>query len=191
MLSAAAISLFLAWSPPVSAQALLGALQNIHETNPDLIAARHAVDATAETVNIAKAGRRPSAEISGSAGVAHTDYDASILGLTTDDAAETYVAAATITQPIYTGGRVRAGIAAATASVNAARSQLEALEQQVFLEAIAAYMDVVRDEPIVMQRQQNEQLIREHLTNCPHLRKLKIFPPASTRLSPSRTRTPP
>ena len=51
--------------------------------------------------------------------------------------------------PIYSGGRVRNGVRAADTRVEAGRADLRATEGDIFTEAVAAYMDVIRDRSIV------------------------------------------
>ena len=54
-----------------------------------------------------------------------------------------------ISMPIYSGGRVRNGVRAADRRVDAGRADLRATEGDIFTEAVAAYMDVIRDRSIV------------------------------------------
>lgn len=64
---------------------------------------------------------------------------------------------------IYQGGQRRAGIAAARATVDAARQQLVNLEQQVLFDAAQAYLNMWRDAQIVAVRQSNVRVITQQL----------------------------
>ena len=63
-------------------------------------------------------------------------------------------------QPLYRGGRTRAGTRQAEATVLAARADLLATEQDVLLAAVTAYLDVLRDQAIVRLNRNNEQVLR-------------------------------
>ena len=71
-------------------------------------------------------------------------------------------AGATISVPVFSGGRVRNGVRAADTRVEAGRADLRATEGDIFTEAVAAYMDVIRDRSIV---QLNENQVRVLDTN--------------------------
>ena len=62
-------------------------------------------------------------------------------------------AALTVTQPLYTGGRTTWAVRAADAGVAAGREDLRAVEEQVLLSVIQAYVDVLRDQQILEIRQ--------------------------------------
>ena len=54
-----------------------------------------------------------------------------------------------LSYPLFSGGSVRNSIKAAKTRVEAGRATLRAVEGDVFTEAVAAYMDVIRDRAIV------------------------------------------
>ncbi len=67
----------------------------------------------------------------------------------------------TVTQPIYTGGRVRAQVGQAEALVAAERAVLQATEASVLLAAATSYLDVARDQRTVeLNRNQTAVLER-------------------------------
>ena len=55
-----------------------------------------------------------------------------------------------LSQPLYRGGRTVASVRSAEFAVQAARATYLSIEQQVFLDAITAYMDVVREQAVLV-----------------------------------------
>ena len=72
-------------------------------------------------------------------------------------------AAFTLAQPIYRGGRTFAEFGRAKALVRAGRAVLSGTEQSVLLDAVAAYLDVVRDQQAVSYRQDNVSVLEDQL----------------------------
>ncbi len=66
-------------------------------------------------------------------------------------------------QPIFRGFRTRNAIRQADANIYAGREQLRLIEQQTLLDAVVAYMDVVRDLAIVKLRENNVNVLSEQL----------------------------
>ena len=70
---------------------------------------------------------------------------------------------ATLSETLYNGGRTQNGIAAAESQVLGAREQLRNTEQNVLLQALTSYMDVIRDAAIVDLNKNNVDVLREQL----------------------------
>jgi outer membrane protein len=138
---------------PAAAQSLNDALASAYQTNPVLQAARGQLRATDELVPEALSGWRPTvnAEVAGGAGIDNNHDDGRALGL----------AQLRITQPIYTGGRTEAAVNQAEKLVLAQRAQLVAAEQQVLLQSVTAYVDVVRAEAVLSLDEGNEKVVRD------------------------------
>src|SRR5690606_16802251 len=68
-----------------------------------------------------------------------------------------------ISQPIYSGGRTIAATARAEALVRAERARALAVEQQVFTDAVTAYMDVLQNQAVLELSINNEQVLRRQL----------------------------
>src|SRR5262249_49617832 len=66
-----------------------------------------------------------------------------------------------IIQPIYSGGSTVASVNQAENLVQAQRAQLVAAEQQVLLQSVNAYLDVVRAESVLKLDQSNEKVLRD------------------------------
>ncbi|MFW6076497.1 MAG: TolC family outer membrane protein, partial [Hyphomicrobiales bacterium] len=68
-----------------------------------------------------------------------------------------------LSQPIFRGFRTVSETARAEANVAAGQQNLLAVEQDVLLDAVSAYMDVLRDREIVALRQRNVEALGEQL----------------------------
>lgn len=135
---------------------LAEALGVAYETNPQLSAAQANLRATDEEVAKANAGWRPSINAQGAWG----PQQANISGYGTISA-HPLQGQVTITQPLFRGGRTYAEIGRAKALVRAGRAQLTATEQSVLLDAVTAYMNVVRDEATVNLRRNNVDVLKK------------------------------
>jgi len=156
---AVSAALWFAASAPASAFALQDALAAAYQTNPQLVAARARLRATDEGVALANAQTRPSISTSASYGISR----GSVTGIGTAFNSRPLVGQVTITQPIYSGGRIGAGIDHANADVDAGRADLVDTEQSVLLDAVQAYMDVLRDEAITRLNQDYVRTLQSRL----------------------------
>jgi len=138
---------------PAAAQSLDEALASAYQSNPVLQAARAQLRSTDELVPEALSGWRPTvnAEAAGGAGIDENHNNGRLLGL----------AELRIIQPVYTGGRTTAAVSQAENLVQAQRAQLVAAEQQVLLQSVNAYLDVVRAESVLKLDQSNEKVLRD------------------------------
>lgn len=134
-------------TPPASTQTtgpdqtLQQALVETYTTNPTIMAQRALVRSLDESVAIARAAGRP--RVSATAGV---NQD---LTRTGGGNGRNLSAGLDVSYPLFNGGRVRNGVAAANERVLAGRANLRATEGDVFTDAVSAYMDVIRDRSIV------------------------------------------
>ena len=101
-----------------------------------------------EGVAIARAAGRP--QLSGTAGL-NQDLTAAPAAAT----AATSAPASTSAIRLFNGGRVRNSVKAANDRVDAGRADLRATEGDIFTEAVAAYMDVIRDRSIVAAQRES------------------------------------
>jgi len=140
---------------PAQAEDLQSALVSVYETNPRLLAERARLREIDETYVQARAAGRPTISGTGSiaqsgvnfpggaavfsgAPVGSTDADFSVSGRPSEIGVQ-------IVQPLYQGGRVKAQKEQAKLSILAARENLRAQENELFLSAASAYADVRRD----------------------------------------------
>ena len=144
---------------PASADTLREALVSTYRTNPTVNAQREALRSTDATVAIARAAGRP--QVSAVVGV-NRDLTRSGVLDTGRSKGPTISGGVDLSLPLFQGGRVRNAVAAARTRVEAGRATLRAVEGDVFTEAVAAYMDVIRDRAIV---ELNENQIKVLTTN--------------------------
>jgi len=142
-----------------SADTLREALASTYRTNPTLMAQREALKATDAGVAIARAAGRP--QISATAGINRDLTRSGILAI--GSRGTDLTVGADISYPLFSGGRVKNSVRAATTRVEAGRALLEAVEGDVFTDAVAAYMDVIRDRAIVELNQNNARVLGTNL----------------------------
>jgi outer membrane protein len=147
--------------PPTAApgptRSLREALVNTYRTNPTLMGERQSLRATDESVAIARAAGRP--QVSASAGV---DQDVVTHNFQAGNG-RTLSLGGNISVPLFSGGRVRNAVRAANTRVEAGRADLRATEGDIFTEAVAAYMDVIRDRSIVQLNQNQVRVLGTNL----------------------------
>jgi TolC family type I secretion outer membrane protein len=134
------------------------ALSQAYLYNPQLLAARRQLREADEGVPKALSGWRPRVAIEGSIGVSAV-FD-SMDPTHQPERRVPQESLLTITQPLYTGGRVHAQVSQAEALVDAERAGLQATEAAVLLAAATAYLDVARDQRVV-DLNHNEETVLE------------------------------
>jgi outer membrane protein len=153
--------------PPTVPHTLTEALIATYSYNPALLAERARLRAADEGVPQALAGWRPTVIVQGSAGYGNglsRQFLAQIQGwekiLTDRDIA---TAQATVTQPIYSGGRVNASVHRAKNAVYAERATLIGQEETAFGDTVNAYVGVVQSRQVVDIQRNNEQVLAQQL----------------------------
>ena len=149
----------LGFSGSASAQNLFEALSQTYNTNPTLQAKRAYLRSIDENVAIAKSGYRPTVALTGSYSDANRNSDI----IAQDGASKQTTFAATISQPIFSGFSTVNSVKAADRNVRAEQNNLYNVEQDVFLQASTAYLDVLRDTAIVELQKNNEKLLKKRL----------------------------
>jgi outer membrane protein len=175
---------------PAAAETLVEALSNAYLINPVLNSERARLRATDEQVAVAISGLRPSISASGDAGFQSTDgsfatspqpmctamvqaqepaFCAFLASQPSPEAAAGFGVthphgyAVTLSQPIFEGFQNLNAIRQAKSTVQAGRESLRAVEQTTLLNAVTAYVDVVRDQAVVSLRQTNVDVLTEQL----------------------------
>ena len=164
LLGAAAATAILAAAAvqPAAAEDLRDAIILAYQTNPTLLAQRSQQRATDETYVQSRAGLRPQVDISAGVGYVRSWPETSGPFASPDESNSTS-ATISLSQPLYTGGRVSHGIDAAMAGVERGRENLRSVEQQIMLSVIQAYADVIRDTEIVRIRETNLGVLQRQL----------------------------
>src|SRR5947209_9530360 len=142
-----------------SADTLREALVSAYQTNPTLTAQRQALEATDATVAIARAAGRP--QVTAQVGLNRNLAQSGVLN--TGGKGPTLSVGADLRVPLYTGGSVRNSVQAAKTRVEAGRATLRAVEGDVFTQAVAAYMNVIRDRAVVELNQNNVKVLETNL----------------------------
>jgi outer membrane protein len=150
----------LALASPAAADTLREALVSTYQTNPTLNAQRENLRATDATVAIARAAGRPQV-----AGVVGVNRDLTRSGVLDTGRSKGPVVSTGVdlSVPFFQGGRVRNSVEAARTRVEAGRATLRAVEGDVFVQAVTAYMDVIRDRAIVELNQNQIQVLTTNL----------------------------
>ena len=142
-----------------SAETLSDAISSAIQSNPQLDTQRVASEIARESLEQARAGGRTTVSVGASAGYQYTDTN-SPFSLNNGDSGS-LSAQVQATKPIYTGGRVSAGVRQARAGIDAADAQYAGAEQDLILQVITAYMDLRRDRETVAIRQNNVDVAAE------------------------------
>ncbi|MDX2236164.1 MAG: TolC family outer membrane protein [Hyphomonadaceae bacterium] len=143
------------------AESLDETIATAYRSNPNLEAARYTVRAAQQTRVQARAAFMPVLTLDGGYGT--STFDLRRQGQPTT---RSYLQPTTYsfdaTQAIYTGGRRAARLEIARAAVESAREDLRVAEQDVALDAVAAHVNVIRDQEIVrLRRADAQQLERQ------------------------------
>lgn len=149
----------MSFSGNASAQNLFEALSQTYNTNPTLQAQRAYLRSVDENVAIANSGYRPTVALVGSYSDANRNSDI----LAQDGASKETSVGATISQPVFSGFSTVNSVKAADRYVRAEQNNLYNVEQDVFLQASTAYLDVLRDTAIVDLQKNNEKLLKKRL----------------------------
>ncbi len=143
------------------AQSLRDALAQTYESNPDLAAERAGLRATDESVPQALSNWRPEVEIDSSYGVRKRDRDFSSSAPDLENTDQLQSISLGITQNLFRGFRTISETDSARNRVAAGRANLIDAEQSVLLEAVTAYVNVVRDRVILSLRENNVRVLEQ------------------------------
>jgi outer membrane protein len=136
------------------------ALATAYMTNPQLETARANLRATDEDVAKANAGWRPTISVTGTEGYQNLITDKPTHS---EDNRNQLSGTATVSEPLFTGGRTVAEIRRAKALVRAGRAVLLGTEETVLLDAATAYLDVWRDLRVVNYRREQVGVLQDQL----------------------------
>jgi outer membrane protein len=146
---------------------LAEALAATYATQPALLAERAKLRATDENLPQALAGWRPTVVMAGTAGYGdgfsrqYSGNAGTFLNAQTDRLIGT--AQATLTQPLYTGGKTQANVNRAKNQVMAERANLIAQEQTSFTNVVNAYVGVIEAQQLLALNVNNEQVLAKQL----------------------------
>jgi len=171
LLAATVASAMLIQGTDAQGQTLQEALGIAYDSNPTLQAARAAVRRVDENVPQALSGWRPRVSVTGTTGWAdgtRTSRSTNAFnGRTTvnrqDAERNPTTLQGTVTQPIYQGGRTTSTVNRTERQVLAERGRLIASEQQVLLDGITAYANVIRETAVLTLSTNNVTVLGRQL----------------------------
>jgi len=147
----------------VQAQTLFGAMTSAYNANPTLKAAQHQALSVNETYRQAFGSALPT--ITGTGSLGYSDVRTNAVGAArTQNGTNIVSLGVTASQPLYRGGGVSAGIRNTENSIQAQWYQLQSVEQNVLLQAVQAYMNVIRDREILRSVRRNVDVIGNQLS---------------------------
>lgn len=151
------------------------ALTAAYHNNAQLAAQRAALNAAEDRVDTVQSGWKPRVNLTASAGRTHLDGHfssafaafsqpgaPSVLPLTLQGS----MVGLQVEQPLYEGGRTSAAINSAQSLVSAQDASVQNTEQQVFLAAARAYLDVLTDQAVLKLEQRNVNVLEEQLQSA-------------------------
>lgn len=154
------VGLLAGLSVPVHAETLADALTLAYQTNPTLQGQRASQRALDESVVQARTGYRPSVSLSADASWADTEvFD----GDADTRTSRTSSAGLSVSQSLYTGGRVSSQISAAQADVLSGREGLRSVEASILQQVVTAYVDVRRDQERLRISNENVAVLQRQL----------------------------
>ncbi len=146
------------------------ALALTYSTNPTLLAARAQLRAVDENVPQALAGWRPTVTVTANAGYLDgTQFQFVRSRVVPNRTVETNITRGTnsqqlvANQPLFRGGQTRANTNRAENQVMAQRASLIGTEQQVFNNAVTAYVGVIQATQVLALAVNNEQVLSRQL----------------------------
>ncbi|MFZ4602120.1 MAG: TolC family outer membrane protein [Caulobacterales bacterium] len=148
------------------ADTLQQALTSTYTSNPTLAAARAQARSADEGMVQARSGFLPSISATGSYSDRTIKTRTQITGggvIASKSSLEPTSYGVQAVQPLFTGGRLIAQTRLAAASIELNQAALRATEQGVLLRAIAAYMDVRRDEDSARIQANNAEVLARQL----------------------------
>lgn len=138
-----------------SAETLADAIALAYQTNPTLQGQRASQRALDESIVQARTGLRP--QVGADASLSATD------GQDDGDAGRGSSAGVSVSQPLYTGGRVSSQISAAEADIMTGQQGLRSVESGIIQSVITAYVDVRRDQERLRISQENVAVLQRQL----------------------------
>jgi outer membrane protein len=146
---------------PARAESLQEALSRAYVFNPTLKAARAQLRATDEDVARANSGFRPTINGDVSRTFQNINTSPGLAGQEGNFLSNNY--SVTLTQPIFRGFRTINAVKGAEALVEAGREDLRTSEQDVLVNTVTSYVNVVRDQAILNLQQNNQRVLSEQL----------------------------
>jgi outer membrane protein len=147
-------------SHAASAETLDTVLSNVYLGNPEINAERAKLRALDEENPRARSGYRPKVNFNADITSQRVETDPD---LRSDGRKRHGGYTVSLIQPLFRGLRTINSIRRADANIYAGREDLRSVEQKVFLNAVTAYVDVVRDRALLRLRRNNVSVLAEQM----------------------------
>ncbi len=149
----------------VMADTLNQVLSYSYENNLTLSAERTGQKMTDEEVAKAKSGYRPDISATASIGRSHDklEYEKSSLMPEATYDKNPATVQVNINQPLFSGFSTYNSIRAAKNQVKAGRHTLQNTEQDVLLQTVSVYMNVIRDKAVLDLQENQEKVLKKHM----------------------------
>ena len=145
-----------------NADTLRDALVSAYQANPTLTAQREALKATDANVAIARAAGRP--QVTGTVGLNRNLTRSGVIAQTQGTDHNISLSGGSTSASLYSpGAGFRTRSRPLKSRVQAGRATLRAVEGDVFTQAVAVYMDVIRDRSIVELNSNNVKVLETNL----------------------------
>ena len=171
----------------VQAKTLDEVLDYTYENSWSINAERAGQRATDESVSIAKSGFRPYVAGTGSIGRSYNKNEYDYNPIKSEMYTNPSELALQVKQPIFSGFSTVQAVNSARSQVRAGRQNLAKTEQNILLDAVAAYMDVVRDTAVLGLHESNEKVLKEHLKS--YRKRYKVGDLTKTDVAQSEARS--
>ena len=142
-----------------SGETLREALLAAETSNPQIGVQRAQQGISQEQLRSARGAWHPNVEFTGSISTERIDTTREFfLNVGNQNIASAQLLAV---QPLYAGGRINAGIREARAGIGATDAQLEAVQQDIYLQTVTAYVDVRQDREAIKIQESSVELLSE------------------------------
>ena len=169
-LAGAALLTSLAAALTVRADTLNGALINAYQNNPQLNSQRAVVRETDESVPQALSGYKPTVTTTLQPGWGYSSTVSKVVSPTgvpsyprTPFISAPSSAGVTVSQTLFNGFQTANQVRQAESNTSAAREALRVVEETVLLNAVTAYMDLLRDQALLEVQRRNVEVVQEQL----------------------------
>jgi outer membrane protein len=152
------VGLVVAISGSAAASSFEDALTSAYENNPQIRAERQRLQATDEGVSRAVSGFRPSVNATYNKARQKTEFNGG-----GDRYGDSTTKSLRVEQPLFRGGGTWSSYQSALQRVKTGQYELQGVEQQVMLDAVSSYMDVVANSAILDLSRNNMQVLEEQL----------------------------
>ncbi|MEM1381163.1 MAG: TolC family outer membrane protein [Pseudomonadota bacterium] len=145
------------------AQTTEALLRQLVEENPQLQSSELQAQAARADLTAARGAFLPQIAIEASTSRVDESFQINGVPGTLSATREPTQAAASVTQALFTSGRIGGSVGAARAQAREARSSYDGDRQRLIVAGAAAIADVVRDRAVLRERRANEEVVRGRL----------------------------